>query len=62
MNYSSAVKGHLTRSSVKSYVLAQAETELGRPLNKEEAVKLFESFALQDIFDRIHKVGLKHSL
>ena len=61
MNYSSAVKGRLTRSSVISYVSSQSELELGRPLSKEEEVNLFERFAAQDIFNRIHKVGLKHS-
>ena len=58
MNYSSAVKGRLTRSSTIGYILSQAELELTRPLNKEEEAKLFERFAVQDIFNRIHKVGL----
>ena len=58
MNYSSSVKGRLTRSSTISYILSQAELELTRPLKKEEEAKLFERFAVQDIFNRIHKVGL----
>ena len=50
MSYSSAVKGCLTRSSMKSYILSQAELELCRPLNQEEEAMLFEMFSTQDIF------------
>ena len=59
MNYSTAVKGRPTRSSIRSYILSQAELELSRPLDKEEEAKLFQKFAVQDIFDRIHKVGFR---
>ena len=62
MNYSNAVKGKLTRSAMLSYVLSQAESEFHRPLNKEEEAMLLEHFSVQDIFNRIHKVGLLYSV
>ena len=62
MNYSSAVKGRLTRSSVISYVSSQAELELGRPLDREEDAMMFDMFSIQDIFNRIHKVRTNHSI
>ena len=61
MSYSNAVKGCLTRSSMKYYVLSQAELELGRALDREEDAILFEMFSTQDIFNRIHKVCTNHS-
>ena len=61
MSYSSAVKGCLTRSSMKSYILSQAELELCRPLIRKEEAMLFEMFSTQDIFNRIHKVCLNNS-
>ena len=61
MNYSNAVKGQLTRSTMTSYVLSQAESEFHRPLNKEEEAMLFEKFSIKDIFNRIHKVSLYYS-
>ena len=57
MNYSTAVKGGLTRSSTINYILLQAELELTRPLNKEDEAKLFERFMVQEIFNRGYKVG-----
>ena len=62
MSYSSAVKGGLTHSSMKHYVLSQAELELSRPLTEEEDAILFEKFSTQDIFNRIHKVCTNHSI
>ena len=56
MSYANAVKGRVTRSSMKYYVLSQAELELSRPLNKGEEATLFEMFSTEDIFNRIHKV------
>ena len=61
MSYSSAVKGYLTRSSMTSYILSQAELELRRPLIRKEEAMLFEMFSTQDIFNRIHKVCLNNS-
>ena len=62
MSYSSALNGGLTRSSMKYYVLSQAELEVGRPLNREEDATLFRMFSTQDIFNRIHKVRTNHSV
>ena len=62
MSYSSAVKGRLTRSTMKYYVLSQAELELGRPLNREEDAMMCDMFSIQDIFNRIHKVRTNHSI
>ena len=41
MNFSQAVKGHLTRSGAIRAIQSQAETELGRKLSKEEESFLF---------------------
>ena len=60
MSYSNAVKGRLTRSSMKGYILSQAELELCRSLNQEEEAMLFEMFSTQDIFNRIHKVCINY--
>ena len=62
MNYSNAVKGQLTRSTMTSYVFSQAESELHRPLNKEEEALLFEKYSIKDIFNRIHKVSVYYSV
>ena len=62
MSYSKAAKGKLTRSTMLSYVLSQAESEFHHPLNKEEEAMLLEKFSVQDIFNRIHKVSLLYSV
>jgi hypothetical protein len=41
MNFSRAVKGHLTRAGAIRAIQSQAETELGRKLSKEEESLLF---------------------
>ena len=41
MNFSQAVRGQLTRSGAIRGIQIQAETELGRKLNKEEEAFLF---------------------
>ena len=58
MDYSSAVKGALSRSRVITEVRLQAELELGHALTEEEEIKLFRKFSPQVIFDRIQKVSL----
>jgi hypothetical protein len=41
MNFSRAVKGHLTRPGAIRAIQSQAETELGRMLSKDEESFLF---------------------
>ena len=41
MNFSQAVKGQLTRSGAIRAIQSQAETEIGRKLNPEEATSLW---------------------
>ena len=56
MNFSRAVKGHLTKTSAIRAIHSQAETELGRVLSKEEESLLFAKTNPCDLQAQIEKV------
>ena len=56
MNFSRAVKGHLTRTGAIRAIHSQAETELGRVLSKEEESLLFAKTDPSDLQAQIEKV------
>ena len=56
MNFSQAVKGHLTRSGAIRAIQSQAETELGRKLSKEEELFLFTNTHPNMLMAQIEKV------
>jgi hypothetical protein len=56
MNFSQAVKGHLTRSGAIRGIQFQAETELGRKLNKQEEALLFSAISPNMLLNQIQKV------
>jgi hypothetical protein len=56
MNFSQAVRGQLTRSGAIRGIQIQAETELGRKLNKEEEAFLFSTISPNMLLNQIQKV------
>ena len=56
MNFSQAVKGHLTRAGAIRAIQSQAETELGRKLSKEEESFLFTNTHPNILQAQIEKV------
>ena len=56
MNFSQAVKGHLTRSGAIRAIQSQAETELGRKLSREEESILFNNTPPNILQAQIEKV------
>jgi hypothetical protein len=56
MNFSRAVKGHLTRTGAIRVIQSQAETELGRKLSKEEESLLFKNNPPNILQAQIEKV------
>jgi hypothetical protein len=56
MNFSRAVKGHLTRTGAIRAIQSQAETELGRKMSKEEESLLFSNTQPNSLWAQIEKV------
>ena len=56
MNFSRAVKGHLTRTGAIRAIQSQAETELGRKLSREEESLLFNNTDPNILQAKIEKV------
>ena len=56
MNFSRAVKGHLTRTGAIRAIHSQGETELGRKLTKEEEKLLLVNTNPNNLLAQIEKV------
>ena len=56
MNFSRAVKGHLTRAGAIRAIHSQAETDLGRKLSREEESILFNNTPPNILQAQIEKV------
>ena len=58
MDYSQALKGHLSKSGKQQAIQSAAERELGRKLTTPEFASLSTKFSLDEIYGNIQKVKL----
>ena len=56
MNFARAVRGRLSRSNIFEAIQAQAETELGRMISKDEQNLIFNKNPPSVVLEQIQKV------